>query len=122
MSIGKETEQIEFSNIILRRRVNSLTFARGMRKTFAFGEVGKFALQTSHTPFSQSEVRLLSPRDINKKYHRKDGIFYLWRRKRDSNPRAFWANGFQDRLVVTASIFLQIFDLESASLIPSTFG
>ena len=32
----------------------------------------------------------------------------LWRRKRDSNPRAFWANGFQDRLVVTASIFLLI--------------
>ena len=21
---------------------------------------------------------------------------FLWRRKRDSNPRAFWANGFQD--------------------------
>ena len=33
---------------------------------------------------------------------------FLWRRKRDSNPRAFWANGFQDRLVVTASIFLLI--------------
>ena len=34
---------------------------------------------------------------------------FLWRRKRDSNPRAFWANGFQDRLVVTTSIFLHIF-------------
>ena len=34
---------------------------------------------------------------------------FLWRRKRDSNPRAFWANGFQDRLVVTASIFLRIY-------------
>ena len=34
---------------------------------------------------------------------------FLWRRKRDSNPRAFWANGFQDRLVMTASIFLRIF-------------
>ena len=34
---------------------------------------------------------------------------FLWRRKRDSNPRAFWANGFQDRLVVTASIFLHIY-------------
>ena len=33
---------------------------------------------------------------------------FLWRRKRDSNPRGFWPNGFQDRLVVTASIFLQI--------------
>ena len=31
-----------------------------------------------------------------------------WRRKRDSNPRGFWPNGFQDRLVVTASIFLHI--------------
>ena len=34
---------------------------------------------------------------------------FLWRRKRDSNPRAFWANGFQDRLVMTTSIFLHIF-------------
>ena len=34
---------------------------------------------------------------------------FLWRRKRDSNPRAFWANGFQDRLVMTASIFLLIY-------------
>ena len=33
---------------------------------------------------------------------------FLWRRKRDSNPRGFWPNGFQDRLVVTASIFLLI--------------
>ena len=34
---------------------------------------------------------------------------FLWRRKRDSNPRGFWPNGFQDRLVVTASIFLHIY-------------
>ena len=33
---------------------------------------------------------------------------FLWRRKRDSNPRGFGPNGFQDRLVVTASIFLHI--------------
>ena len=36
------------------------------------------------------------------------GCPFLWRRKRDSNPRGFWPNGFQDRLVVTASIFLHI--------------
>ena len=36
------------------------------------------------------------------------GCPFLWRRKRDSNPRGFWPNGFQDRLVVTASIFLRI--------------
>ena len=34
---------------------------------------------------------------------------FLWRRKRDSNPRGFGPNGFQDRLVVTASIFLLIY-------------
>ena len=33
---------------------------------------------------------------------------FLWRRKRDSNPRGFWPNGFQDRLVVTASISLRM--------------
>ena len=31
-----------------------------------------------------------------------------WRSRWDSNPRAFWANGFQDRLVMTASIQLRI--------------
>ena len=40
-----------------------------------------------------------------------------WRRKRDSNPRAFWANGFQDRLVVTASIFLHITATHRAAVI-----
>ena len=32
----------------------------------------------------------------------------LWRRERDSNPRAQRANGFQDRLVMTASISLRM--------------
>ena len=27
------------------------------------------------------------------------GGIFIWRRKRDSNPRAFWANGFQDWIV-----------------------
>ena len=35
-------------------------------------------------------------------------VLIFWRRKRDSNPRGFWPNGFQDRLVVTASIFLRV--------------
>ncbi len=42
------------------------------------------------------------------KGHPTRSVLIFWRRKRDSNPRAFWANGFQDRLVVTASIFLHI--------------
>ena len=36
-------------------------------------------------------------------------VLHFWRRKRDSNPRGFGPNGFQDRLVVTASIFLLIY-------------
>ena len=32
-----------------------------------------------------------------------------WRRLRDSNPRGFCPNGFQDRLVMTASISLRLF-------------
>ena len=32
----------------------------------------------------------------------------LWRRGWDSNPCGFWPNGFQDRLVMTASIPLRI--------------
>ena len=36
------------------------------------------------------------------------GCPFIWRRLRDSNPRGFWPNGFQDRLVVTASISLRM--------------
>ena len=60
---------------------------------------------------SQRGVRILSYRSQrNKKTTELCGLGcpFIWRRKRDSNPRAFWANGFQDRLVVTASIFLRI--------------
>ena len=32
----------------------------------------------------------------------------FWRSRRDSNPGAFWANGFQDRLVMTTSIQLHV--------------
>ena len=43
------------------------------------------------------------------KGHPRWSVLIFWRRKRDSNPRGFWPNGFQDRLVVTASIFLLIY-------------
>ena len=36
-------------------------------------------------------------------------ISLFWRRLRDSNPRGFCPNGFQDRLVMTASISLRLF-------------
>ena len=49
-----------------------------------------------------------SSHDIKTNTIRKGWCPFLWRRKRDSNPRGFWPNGFQDRLVVTASIFLHI--------------
>ena len=61
---------------------------------------------------SQRAVQILSYRSQrNKKTTELYGLGcpFIWRRKRDSNPRAFWANGFQDRLVVTASIFLRIY-------------
>ena len=60
-------------------------------------------------PVSQSE-REFVPSDCDIKINtiHEGWCSFLWRRKRDSNPRAFWANGFQDRLVVTASIFLRI--------------
>ena len=35
-------------------------------------------------------------------------VLFLWRRGWDSNPCGFWPNGFQDRLVMTASIPLRI--------------
>ena len=57
---------------------------------------------------SQRGVR--EPLTVAKNKGHPQGVsLFFWRRKRDSNPRAFWANGFQDRLVVTASIFLHIY-------------
>ena len=50
-----------------------------------------------------------SDRDIKINTIHEGWCSFLWRRKRDSNPRGFGPNGFQDRLVVTASIFLHIF-------------
>ena len=50
---------------------------------------------------SQRGVRILSYRSQrNKKTTELFGLGcpFIWRRKRDSNPRAFWANGFQDFL------------------------
>ena len=60
----------------------------------------------------KAEPKVLSPIKKHKKGIKNPWKYVIfkgkmWRRKRDSNPRAFWANGFQDRLVVTASIFLR---------------
>ena len=69
---------------------------------------------------SQRGVRILSYRSQrNKKTTELFGLGcpFIWRRKRDSNPRGFWPNGFQDRLVVTASIFLHITATHRAAVI-----
>ena len=64
------------------------------------------------TPFCDSESHrgaLESSHSKQKLKHQPQGlVLHFWRRKRDSNPRGFGPNGFQDRLVVTASIFLHI--------------
>ena len=44
-----------------------------------------------------------------RKKRRSIASFFSWRRLRDSNPRGFCPNGFQDRLVMTASISLRLF-------------
>ena len=55
------------------------------------------------TAFESLFIRLLQ-----KKKRETSPLFFFWRRQRDSNPRAFRANGFQDRLVMTTSICLRI--------------
>ena len=40
------------------------------------------------------------------------GVFFYWRKLRDSNPCAFWANGFQDRLVMTTSISFRLYKVD----------
>ena len=45
------------------------------------------------------------------------GVFFYWRKLRDSNPCAFWANGFQDRLVMTTSISFRLFKVDLNFLI-----
>ena len=99
---------------------------RGLLKTFRFGInlsrhllatqiprklcASRFALclRYANSPFRKAKGSS-SPLTVAKnKGHPQRVSLFFWRRKRDSNPRAFWANGFQDRLVVTASIFLRI--------------
>ena len=63
------------------------------------------------TPLLASSLgeRIREPLTVAKnKGHPQGASLFFWRRKRDSNPRGFWPNGFQDRLVVTASIFLRV--------------
>ena len=45
------------------------------------------------------------------------GVFFYWRKLRDSNPCAFWANGFQDRLVMTTSISFRLYKVDLNFLI-----
>ena len=45
------------------------------------------------------------------------GIKPPWRKLRDSNPCAFWANGFQDRLVMTTSISFRLYKVDLNFLI-----
>ena len=54
------------------------------------------------------EPRIRIPIYTNKKRVSKMILFFYWRRGWDSNPCGFWPNGFQDRLVMTASIPLRI--------------
>ena len=44
-------------------------------------------------------------------------VRFDWRKLRDSNPCAFWANGFQDRLVMTTSISFRLYKVDSNFLI-----
>ena len=77
------------------------------------------------TPFCDLEShkwRFKSSRTSAKEIKKTTELFglgcpYIWRRKRDSNPRGFGPNGFQDRLVVTASIFLHITATHRAAVI-----
>ena len=84
--------------LILSRRFATRSTAQ-MRTPFCDLESHRGALESSRTGAKETKktTELLGL-----------GCPFIWRRKRDSNPRAFWANGFQDRLVVTASIFLHI--------------
>ena len=77
------------------------------RGVFAFGEDFRFAQM--RTPFPKGKVFFTpTTHTIKTNTLHKGRCSFLWRRQRDSNPRGFWPNGFQDRLVVTASIFLHI--------------
>ncbi len=56
--------------------------------------------------FTQKPSRVRIP--IIRKARYECTLLFLWRRGWDSNPCGFWPNGFQDRLVMTASIPLRI--------------
>ncbi len=68
----------------------------------------RFLLKTARRAvfFTQKPSRVRIP--IIRKARYECTLLFLWRRGWDSNPCGFWPNGFQDRLVMTASIPLRI--------------
>ena len=83
---------------------------RPWRRLTALSHLSKLpcSIRLNANPILLRRGALGSSRSYAKQKSHRYGWDFVWRRKRDSNPRAFWANGFQDRLVMTASIFLHI--------------
>ena len=65
--------------------------------------------------------RYYIPTSFHKKNEHLKRCSFFWRKLRDSNPCAFWANGFQDRLVMTTSISFRLYKVDSNFLIDSIY-
>ena len=105
------TSELGLTVVRSRSRENNTQLFSNTLASLRYALYGSNANPILRLGESQRGVRILSYRSQrNKKTTELFGLGcpFIWRRKRDSNPRAFWANGFQDRLVVTASIFLRV--------------
>ena len=85
--------------------------------------VGSFSLKTqalfyepTPNPFESSFINVKT-----KRTGKNLPVRFVWRKLRDSNPCAFWANGFQDRLVMTTSISFRLYKVDLNFLINFIF-
>ena len=103
---AKRREEFKVSNEMVRTlmRDMGLFSIRQSAKKLYEDEGRKYPYLKKHP--AKSRLSNPSPQISCKKTSRTKCGMFFWRRKRDSNPRAQWANGFQDRLVMTTSIFL----------------
>ena len=76
--------------------------------------VGSFSLKTHALFYEPTPNPFESPfGNVKAKRTGKNlPVRFVWRKLRDSNPCAFWANGFQDRLVMTTSISFRLYKVD----------
>ena len=86
-------QQMRYDNVRHKKRLN-----KSPEKPYVARVFGTFYLSENCDKNARNRAKISAKSKTKKREKpRKHSVFkaFCWRRKRDSNPRAFWANGFQ---------------------------